>query len=137
MTAWICPRCGRTFGRENQWHSCRPAASASASAADRSPVQAAIADAVLACVADLGPAVVEGVGSRVMIKRSRTFAELIFRRTDVELAFVVSRTVESPRIVRTLAMTPRRIAHVVRLTEPDLDDELRGWLAEAYESSPT
>ena len=136
MNAWTCPRCGRSFGRENQWLACRPAASVSTTVAGRLPSQAAIADAVLSFLADLGPTVVEGVGKRVMIKRSRTFAELIFRREDVELAFVVSRTIDSPRIVRTLAMTSRRIAHVVRLTGSDLDGELQAWLAEAWESSP-
>jgi Domain of unknown function (DUF5655) len=138
VTAWVCPRCGRSFGRENQPHSCRPADAATATTAPRSPEQAAIADAVLAFVAGLGPAIVEGVGKRVMIKRSRTFAELIFGRSGVELAFLLSRDVDSPRVVRRLALTARRTAHVIALADPSsVDDEVRGWLAEAWASSPS
>ena len=138
MTAWVCPRCGRSFGRENQSHSCRPADAATATKAARPADQAAIADAVLAFVGQLGPVVVEGVGKRVMIKRSRTFAELILGRSGVELAFLLSRDVDSPRVVRKLALTARRTAHVVALPHAtSLDDEVRGWLAEAWASSPT
>ena len=137
MTAWVCPNCGRSFGRANQPHSCTPSAPLDVALAARPPEQRAIHEAVIAALAGIGPIVVESVGKSVMIKRSRTFAEVIFKRDIVEIAFLLSREVESPRIVRTLQLSANRTAHVVHAADPsEVDAELRDWLTEAWASSP-
>lgn len=95
-------------------------------------------ETIIGFLQTLGPVIVEGLGRRRMIKRTRTFAELITSRQGIELAFLLSRRLDSPRILRTVALSARRTAHVVAIDGPAaLDDELRGWLAEAYDSSPT
>jgi Domain of unknown function (DUF5655) len=136
--AWTCPRCGRSFGRREQPHSCAPAADLDAWLAARPPLVSAIVAAVRATVADLGSDVIlEATRAAVMVKRARTFAEVKPRRDSVELSFVVSRRIDDPRIARTLDLTSTRVVHRLDLTDAaQLDDVVRGWLVEAYELSP-
>ena len=85
----------------------------------------------------LGPVVIEPVTVGVFIKRRRTFAELRPRVGRLEAGFLLSRTLESPRVSRTVPLSANRVAHFVLLTSADdVDDGLLGWLAEAYDSSP-
>ena len=69
-----------------------------------------------------------------MIERARTFAEVKPRRDHIEVAFILSRRLDGPRIVRTIDLTRRRIVHVVTATDgADVDADVRAWLTEAYE----
>jgi len=135
---WVCPDCGQSFGRRNQPHSCRPSTGLNGWLARRQPLVRDVLDAVRVCVRGYGPEVhLEATRDAVMVKRARTFAEIKPRGDRVEVSFVLSRTLDEARVVRTLALTPRRVVHVVEVTGSDgVDDQLRGWLAEAYESSP-
>ena len=81
--------------------------------------------------------ILEPTKAALMVKRSRTFAEVKPTRGSAELAFIVSRRVDDPRIVRTLDLTARRIVHVVAITgAADVDEKVQSWLAEAYQNSP-
>ena len=135
---WTCPACGRSFGRRNQPHSCVPAADLDDWLADRPAAVAEVVKAVRACVEELGDDVtLEATRSAVMVKRARTFAEVTPRRASTEVAFIVSRRIDDPRVVRTLDLTATRIVHVVDAARGSaVDDQVRGWLAEAYEQSP-
>ncbi len=137
--AWRCPDCGRSFGRRNQPHSCVPAAGLEDWLSKRKPAVSGILAAVRASLDGLGGDVlVESTRDAVMIKRSRTFAELKPRRDHAELAFIVSRRIEDPRIVRTLDLTRTRIVHVIAIPDATgVDEQVRAWLSEAYEQSPT
>jgi hypothetical protein len=106
--------------------------------ADRPAAVAEVVKAVRACVEELGDDVtLEATRSAVMVKRARTFAEVTPRRASTEVAFIVSRRIDDPRVVRTLDLTATRIVHVVDAARGSaVDDQVRGWLAEAYEQSP-
>jgi hypothetical protein len=46
---------------------------------------------------------------------------------------VLARRLESPRFRRIDFISPRNQVHVFRLSDPsEVDDEVEGWLAEAY-----
>jgi ribonuclease HII len=135
---WRCPLCGRSFGRRAQPHSCVPAADLDDWLSGRPPVVADVVAAVRTVVTSLGDEVrLEATKSVVMVKRARTFAEVKPRRATVEVAFIVSRRIDDPRVVRTLDLTATRIVHVLEMSAAsDVDDQVQGWLAEAYEGSP-
>jgi hypothetical protein len=49
---------------------------------------------------------------------------------------MLSHSIPSPRITRTLRASADRTASVIRIQGPsDVDDELRGWLTEAYDEA--
>lgn len=104
----------------------------------RPGAQRAIHDAIAAHLAGLGPLIVEAVGIGILFKRSRTFAELRPRRDRLVLDFILPRQLDDPRVRRTIVMSASRSAHFVDLrVATDVDDQILGWLAEAYDSSPS
>jgi hypothetical protein len=117
---------------------CAPAMTADEYFDGRPPAFRRVYDAVIAHLERVGPIAVDVVAVGVLIKRARTFAELRPRRDRFVLSVLLSRAVEHPRIRRTLRRRAGdRAAHFIDLRdEGDVDDEVRGWLAEAYLSSP-
>ncbi|MGH9040637.1 MAG: DUF5655 domain-containing protein [Acidimicrobiia bacterium] len=96
-----------------------------------------IFEAVMRHVETIGPVHVEPVSVGIFLKRSRSFAQLRPKQQWVALSFSLPRTVRHRTIVRKVEAYHGRYYHVANLRGPeDLDDELRGWLTEAYLDSP-
>lgn len=101
--------------------------------AGRPSWQRAIYDRIEAHLTSLGPLHVDAVSVGVFLKNQDKFAEVRPMVRAVTLWLVLPRRVEHPRITRILPLSPGRTGHVVKLTQPsDVDDELAGWLTEAY-----
>lgn len=138
MERWTCDRCGREFGRVNQSHMCAPALSIDEYFAGLAPFHREVYEAVNAALQEIGPVHVEAVGTGVMFKKQRTFAELRPRKKYTILSVLLSREVEHPRFTGAFHLSGNRTAGYLHLTGgAEVDDELRAWLAEAYESSPS
>lgn len=136
MARWTCPRCDRQFGRARQAHVCVPGGTVDASFAGRPDGQRRACEAILAQLRALGPVHVDAVQVGVFLKRQRTIAELRPMARALSVNIVLRRLVTHPRIVRTIGMPGGRTVHIVRVTGPDqVDDELGGWLAEAYHAA--
>jgi hypothetical protein len=92
-----------------------------------------IYEAVLGHLESVGPVHVEPVSVGIFIKREGGLVELRPMRRWVALSFPLRRRVEHPRIARKPIVAGARIFHVVNLMGPDdVDDDVRGWLTEAY-----
>jgi hypothetical protein len=101
------------------------------------PFERPIFEAVMAGLADVGPIHVEPVSVGIFLKRSRGFAELRPMTKWMAVSFSLVRPLRSGRISRKVLPHGRRYHHVVNVRGPDeVDDELLGWLVEAYEASP-
>jgi hypothetical protein len=95
-------------------------------------------DAVMSHLGAVGPVHVEPVSVGIFLKRSQTFAQLRPMQRWVALSFSLPRPVRHPTIVRRVVRYGSRYHHVANLAGPeDLDEDLRGWLTEAYLDSPT
>lgn len=137
MPAWVCPDCSRQFGRRGQSHDCEPAMTLEEYFSTGPEREQPIFDAVMQHMATVGPVHVEPVSVGIFLKRSRSFAELRPMQRWVALSFSLPRTVSHPRITRRVVTYHGRFFHVANLRdEDDLDDEIRGWLTEAYLNSP-
>jgi len=85
----------------------------------------------------IGEVHVEAVSVGIFLKRGRTFAELRPMQRWVALSFSLSHQVQHPRITRKVIQYHGRYHHVANLRDADdLDDEIRGWLTEAYLTVP-
>ena len=116
---WQCPDCGRSFGRYGQPHGCAKALPLDDWLGTRTALVREVVMAVQEQVRSLGDDVLlEATASALMINRSRTFAEVKPHRDCAEIAFILSRRVDDPRVSKTL------------------DAQLVGWLTEACASSP-
>jgi Domain of unknown function (DUF5655) len=128
---WRCPTCGQTFVAVNMPHSCE-VRSIETHFAGR-PELRAVYDRLLAALG--GPVTENVTKSRIAFQTRMRFAGIDTPRRDHLLAsFVLTRPIDSPRLVRVDYIPPYYYVHRVRLAhEDDVDGELAAWLAEARE----
>jgi Domain of unknown function (DUF5655) len=130
---WACPDCGRTFAAARQVHTCRPLGRVDDHFTRSAPEVRATFDRIVEAVSALGPVEVLAERTRIALHVRMSFAALTPRRRWLDGHLVLARTVPSPRFRRIETYSPRNVLHAFRLTSPaEVDDEFRGWLAEAY-----
>jgi hypothetical protein len=96
-----------------------------------------IFEAVISHLSTVGPVHVEPVSVGIFLKRVQTFAQLRPKDRWVALSFSLRRRVQHERIVRKVIAHGGRYWHAANLRDPgDFDEQLRGWLTEAYWESP-
>ena len=133
MVSWTCPKCSRLFARRGQSHECAPAMLLDDYFSTGPERERPIFDAVMAHLATLGPVHVEPVSVGIFIKKSGSFLELRPMQRWVALGLALPRRLEHPRITRKPMTVGGRTYHVVNLRDAtDVDDEVRGWLTEAW-----
>ena len=100
------------------------------------PHERPVYDAVMAHVATLGPVHVEPVSVGIFLKRSRTFAELRPKQRWVALSLRLSHPVHDSRVSSRAAAGAGVTWCSIRLAGPDdVDDAVKGWIAEAYNAT--
>ena len=131
---WACPRCQRRFASRNQSHACAPLGTLDQNFARASPAVRATFDRVLEAVGRLGPVEVLPEKTRIALHVRMSFAAFLPRRHWLAGHLVLARRVDSPRLRRVQAFSPRNVVHEFRLASPDeVDREFTAWLAEAYQ----
>jgi hypothetical protein len=130
---WRCPRCGRPFANRNQSHACG-LGDLDALFARSEPQVRATFERVVEVARRSGPLDVVPEKTRVALQVRMSFAAFTPRRRWLDGHVVLARTVPSERFRRVETYSPRNHVHVFRLTTPDdVDSEVAGWLAEAYD----
>ena len=90
-------------------------------------------DALMARLADIGTIVVEPVSVGIFLKRAGTFAQLRPMTRWVALGFSLPRIEHHRLITRKPISHGVRWYHVANIAHPDdLDDDIVGWVTEAY-----
>jgi hypothetical protein len=130
---WICPACEREFARAHQAHVCVPGCTVDECFVGRPPVQREIYEELVAHLGELGPVHADAVLVGVFFKSDRKLAEVRPQARSLSLSLFLPRVVDHPRIARRIGVSADRTVHVVKLAAvADVDDEIRGWLTEAY-----
>lgn len=138
MSRWVCPECGREFGRRRQGHECAPALTLEEYFATGPPFERPIFDAVHAHLSGLGELYVEPVSVGIFFKISTTFVQLRPMTKWVALMFASPRKIDHPRIARKPIPSGGRWFHVVNLRDPsEVDDTVKDWLTEAHDLEAT
>ena len=137
MGEWICPECGRLFGRAGQSHDCAPGLTLEEYFATGPAHERPIFDAVMAHVARLGPVHADIVSVGIFLKNPRKFAELRPRDRWVAISFSLRRRAQHRTITRKVVEYGARFWHVANVREPgEVDAALLDLLAEAYHDDP-
>src|SRR5919108_6010976 len=131
---WRCPACGQTFVTASMPHSCQVVA-LDEHFAGADPALRAVFDTLLAAARASGPVTVNATKTRITFQARMRFAGIDRPRRDHLLAnFVLTRPVRSERLRRVEHVPPYYYVHRLPLRRvEDVDDEVRGWLAEAYQ----
>jgi hypothetical protein len=128
---WTCPRCGNAFVHRNASHSCVSVPLDSHFDGRAPHVRELFDDFVAACSEHVPVRIVSSKTRIALMDRVR-FASVMPRKAYLRCGLWLARPVESPRVVR-LDRYGERIFYVwFELRTPqDIDDEVRGWIAEA------
>jgi hypothetical protein len=131
---WRCPECGQQFVTRNMPHSC-DVVGLDAFFATAKPELRSLFDRFVAAAEESGPVTVNVTKSRVALQARMRFAGIDRpRREHVVANFVLTTPVRSDRLTRVDYVPPYYYVHRLRLRRPaDVDDELRRWLADAYQ----
>lgn len=131
---WRCPECGRTFAAHGQVHTCAALGELDRHFEGCEPSVRATFDAVLAAVRELGPVEVLAEKTRIALHARMSFAALMPRRAWLRGHLVLARELHSPRFTAVHVFSRQNVLHEFRLDAvADVDEEFRGWLAEAYD----
>lgn len=100
------------------------------------PAWREIYDRLIEHLATLGPVHEDAVSVGVFLKNERKFAEVRPKARSLELALVLDHPVDDPRFARIMPGGAGRTWHFLKFTGvTDVDDQVRGWLTEAYEAN--
>jgi hypothetical protein len=89
---------------------------------------------VVAAIKAIGPVRVLPEKTRIAFQVRMSFAQATPRTRWLDGHVVLARRLEHPRFRSIQTISPRNHVHVFRLTSlADIDNEFRGWLAEAYQ----
>jgi hypothetical protein len=129
--SWRCPRCGRRFAHEDQFHS-HDIVGVDAHLTGRPARVQASFDRL---IGSLPPGVqVEPLRSVIVLSARTTFSFITVQSRRLLVGIFLDRQLDSPRVVKVDVVTARKIANTVDVRDPDdIDDELCRWLREAYE----
>jgi hypothetical protein len=131
--AWRCPVCARQFARKSQAHSCKTV-SLETHLIKASPEVTRIYLALERLIREIGPFTAVPTKTSITLLSRTTFAGAVLRKHWLNLAFVLTKEVEHPRIIKMKKISPRTFVHTVQLRSVrSLDEQLRKWLSEAYE----
>ena len=129
---WTCPKCTRSFANLNQTHSCG-SYTVDQHFTGKSPYVTSMYEQFVALVKRCGPVTVVPAKTRIGFQVRMIFAALSVRKRSLDCHVVLSRRLESERFMRIQSLSPRNHVHYFSIKSPeDLDDEVLGWLTEAY-----
>lgn len=128
---WTCPVCGQSFVSRNMPHSCQVVGLDEFFAGSQ---LRGLFELYATAARESGPVTVNATKSRITLQVRMRFAAVQRpRRRYLPAHFVLTRPIESPRLT-VEHLEPYYHVHKLRLAEPDdVDAELAGWLAEAYQ----
>jgi len=99
----------------------------------RDPVVRRIYDQLTGVLRKIGPCREESKKTSIHIVAATALAGVATRKHHLVLTIKSDRRLTSPRIHRSERVSAKRFHHEVRLTSPaDMDEELIGWLRDAY-----
>ncbi len=130
---WTCPKCGHHFVNKNSYHSCRRY-TLEELFEGKPPAIRKLFDRFRKSIESLGPATMVVYRDKVGFMERVRFAGATPRQKWLDVGFWLRRRIEHPRFRKIETLDPRAHIYSVRITRPEeLDDELRTWLAEAYQ----
>jgi uncharacterized protein DUF5655 len=125
--------CGRQFANRKQTHTCRPLGDLARHFEGNDPAVRATFDRLVAVVEQIGPCTILPEKTRIALHARMSFAALMRGRRWLDGHVVLPHRLDSPRFRRIDVYSPRNVVHAFRLSSPaEVDDEVAGWLREAY-----
>jgi hypothetical protein len=100
---------------------------------NKDPSVRTLYDQLLSILQTFGPVAEDPKKTSIHLNRKSALAGVETRKDYLLLNIKSDHQIQSPRIEKAERISAKRFHHKVRISSPkDLDEELKGWLREAY-----
>ena len=130
---WKCPRCRRSFTRENQRHAC--------GTGDRSEVLRNRPEALVELYASLesfakalGPIEIVARERYILLRSTRIFADLVIMTDALRVAVHLRRKLDDPIFFKVVS-DGKKVTHVAKLRTAEDLRRMKPYVQEAYDST--
>jgi len=130
---WTCPKCKRTFQEENQAHSCKHYPLDNHFKGKEQMARPLFNSLKGKVKEDIGNFKVVSLPCCIHLETSFCFAGVYALRDRIRIGFTLDHELKSPRIYKFTKMSKNRYHHGIDIKNRDeIDEELLGWLSQAY-----
>jgi hypothetical protein len=129
---WKCANCGREFDKANQPHSCRtkPLEEHFKNKAKARVIFDRLVEMV---TKDVGEVEIISIPCCIHLFGKYDFLAALPKKEGLEIRLALHRVLQSPRLKVSVPLSRRAYKHCIFLREEqELDQELAGWIREAY-----
>jgi hypothetical protein len=130
---WACPKCGRTFKRKDQQHTCTLISKESLFA-KRPPELKTLYEKIVKQVEKFGNYREETVNPDVIFfKTKSTFLAVKVKKDHLDIEFFLDHLEDTPPVSKYLQTSKYRVAHVVPIDrEEEINEQLISWIRNSY-----
>ena len=130
---WTCPKCGRTFKRKDQQHTCT-LISKDNLFVNRPPRLKELYERIVKRVMKFGDYREETVNPNVIFfKTKSTFLAIKVKKDHLEIEFFLDHLENVPPVSKYLQTSKHRVAHVVRIdSEEEINEQMIEWMKTSY-----
>jgi hypothetical protein len=130
---WTCPKCGRTFRRKDQQHTCT-LISKDNLFVNRPPRLKELYKRIVKRVSKFGDYREETVNPNVIFfKTKSTFLAIKVKKDHLEIEFFLDHLENVPPVSKYLQTSKHRVAHVVPIdSEEEINEQMIEWMKSSY-----
>jgi hypothetical protein len=135
-SGWQCPDCGRRFIHRTREHSCDLTSLESHLSRTSLEVRE-VFRAIRGLLDKFGPYKITPVKTMILLSTKSNFGGITFTKSRLDIGLFLFREVRHERIHKIEPVSPRKLAHHIRLSSvAQVDMQLEQWLSEAYHGEP-
>ncbi len=129
---WECPKCGREFSREGQWHSCGTYA-IDYHFKEKPDYLRQTFDYLIAKLRESVPLRIDSVKTAINLGATAHFGMIYVQKNSIKLEFLLDRKINDDRILKCKKVAEDTYFYVIKLRNKDtIDEQLISWLKRAY-----
>jgi len=130
---WTCPKCGRTFKRKDQQHTCT-LISKDNLFVNRPPRLKELYERIVKHIGKFGDYREETVNPNVIFfKTKSTFLAIKVKKDHLEIEFFLDHLENVPPVSKYLQTSKHRVAHVVPIdSEEEINEQMIEWMKTSY-----
>ena len=130
---WICPECGRKFARNRQGHSC-VRYDPELQFIGKSQKARDLYSLIIEKVQTFGEIDINPQKWDISIRRLTTFMSVMIEKDHLTLIFLSNRPIDDFPVFQSYHHSTYRWSNAVKIENPEeIDEQLIGWLKEAYD----
>lgn len=130
---WKCPKCGRTFKKNNQSHSCNTYTEEEHFENLSEFVKELYISLIKIIEKKIGNFSIDPVHCCIHLVNPNTFVAIKPQKSSLKIFFLSQESIQSNRIIKQERYSSKRINNTLKIhSKDDIDEELIEWFITAY-----